>query len=132
MPPGADFGDDVGLFHHFQKDFFALWVLEIQGDALLIRVQRHEIGTIHPRTFLPAITPWISTLWLLDFDHVGAQPGQDLGTRCPSLELCQVEDVDIIQRSTHERTSYLTLRTISDGGYDVRLRQRFYQIFRSL
>jgi hypothetical protein len=52
--------------------FFALRVLEIQGNALLVRVQRHEVGAVHAWAFLPTIAPRVSALRFLNLDHISA------------------------------------------------------------
>jgi hypothetical protein len=68
---GLILGDDIGLFHHLQKDCFALRVFEIEGDAPLIGVERHEVGAVHAGPLLPAVASGLAALRLFNFNHVG-------------------------------------------------------------
>jgi hypothetical protein len=69
---GLILGDDVRFFHHFQKDLFAFRVFQVEGNAPLVGIQRHEIGAVHAWPFRPSVAPRVSALRFFDFDHIGA------------------------------------------------------------
>ena len=74
-------------------------MFQIQGDAFLAGVQQQEVGRIQAGLVRNQIAALIPTLGRFDLHDVGAQKGQDFGTRRPGLELGQIEDPDMIERA---------------------------------
>ena len=72
---------------------------QIEGDALLAGVQQQKVGRIQAGLVRNQIAALIPAGWWFDLHDVGAQKGQNLGTRRPGLELRQIEDADMIERA---------------------------------
>jgi len=69
-----------------------IWMLQIQGNTTLIRVEQQEVPAILPwRLCADTATALIAFARFLHLNHVSPHPGQHHRTRRTRFELCQVE-----------------------------------------
>jgi len=105
---GAHVVDEDLRLGHQRAQFGAAFVgLQVQRDAALVAVERHE-GGAHVRVLgvLGAVALAVAA-GVLHLDHVGAQIAQDLGGIGPEDEFCQVQNGDAVKRAVfggHGRT----------------------------
>src|SRR6266496_6851863 len=85
-------------------------MLEVERQAPLVAVEGEEEEGVRVRPVLLAIPRDVSPARLLDLDHVGAEPGQDLSTRRPRLVVGDVDDTDPRERPRHGPTHLLQRR----------------------
>src|ERR1700730_2391766 len=80
---GEILGQDIGLFDQPAQNGAPLVGLQIGGDALLIRVEQHEVLGIDALLVGRRAAALLAPGRLLDLDHLGAEPpqGQSAGRR---------------------------------------------------
>ena len=83
-------------------------MLQVERDALLVRVQREEVAAVDTRFLGAAVATRIAPLGLFHLDDLCAQPREKLGARGTGLELRQVQHANAIERLSH--------RSASDGA----------------
>src|SRR5712691_12362939 len=107
----------VGRPQQRAEHLAAAGVLEVERQAPFVAVEGEEEEGVRVRPVLLAIPRDISLARLLDLDHVGAEPGQDLPTRRPRLVVGDVDDTDPRERPRHGLTSLLQRRRHVEAGY---------------
>src|SRR5262249_49534104 len=96
---------DVALLQEPDEDVLAMGRFHIDGDAALVAVQHGEIEAVRIGNVAQLGTRDIAAPRQLDFDHVGAEPGEDLGRRRSRLNMRHVENANALQSLTHDRRS---------------------------
>src|SRR5204863_9735896 len=81
-----------------REDAATALAAEVQGDAALVGVEQHKVMRVHALRIGGRAAPLVAAFGVLDFDDVGAQPGQRLRARGPGLELGEIENLDVLQR----------------------------------
>src|SRR6058998_3525744 len=96
--------DDVALAREAPQNVQALAGLEVERDALLAAVDRHEVRGLarHKRRPFPRV---VALAPLLDLDDLGAHVGQHHRAERSSEDACEIEHPDAVERlsSSHLR-----------------------------
>ena len=101
--------NDVAHLHEIGEDLARGRRLEVQRDALLVAVDRHEVGRLAPDERRPA--PRVVALArLLDLDHLGAHVGEDHGAERAGEDAREVEDANAGERLNVPHGSFLSTR----------------------
>src|SRR5215468_11168194 len=80
-------GHDVGLLDHLLDDLEPLWRFQVQRYRFLVDVELVEVPRVVIGLAGPEPASRIAPPRVLDLDHLGAEPSQDLGRGGPRLEL---------------------------------------------
>src|SRR5207247_3062909 len=97
-------GHDVGDGHEALGDLLSLLGLEVEDDAPLVAVEQEEEIAVDVRAIaVPELAGTITERRTLDLDDVGAEPGQHLRARGPSLVVREVDDADPLESLAHSR-----------------------------
>ena len=88
----------VRALGHREKERATVGMLQVDGDAPLVRVEEEEEHRVEPRHLRP-VAPGLLAADGLDLDDVRAEPSQELRARRARLELRQVQDANARQRA---------------------------------
>ena len=88
---------DIGLFQHVADDFEAARRFQVQRQRFLVGVELVEIPGVVVGLAGAQSAAGIAGCRVLDLDHLGAEPGQALGTGRPGLELGEIHHLDAFQ-----------------------------------
>jgi hypothetical protein len=104
------------LDHHvpaareIQEQCLALWVLEVERDAALPAVHGEEVRRLPVRRAgrrpLAAV---VSTVRMLDLDHLGPVVAEDLGRERSRDDAREVDDPQLLERAGHASSSRVAL-----------------------
>ena len=95
------FSNYVTLPYQVKEDEFALLGLQVEGNALLIGVEGHEVVAVEALTIISYFTSRIAAARGLYLDDVGTQPCEGLRARSASLELREVDYPYSVQCRSH-------------------------------
>ncbi len=99
------------LHHHvtsldqLAKNFFAFFMFGIDRDAAFVAVEHGEIETVDIRLITQLPAGDIAPPRQFDFDHVGAEPSQNLRAGRPGLHMRHIENTNSVERFTHRLLS---------------------------
>ena len=96
--------DDVALLEEVDEHLLALGRLHVHGDRALVAVEHREVKAVGLRHVAQLAARRVS-LRILELDHVGAHPGEQLRAGWPSLDVRHVEDAYAFQ-SFHSDLQY--------------------------
>jgi hypothetical protein len=91
----------VGFADHLFQHFLALRLLGVQRQRLLVAVEHGEVQGVHVRDVLQLGAGDVAGAGTLDLDHVGAEPGQQLGAGGTGLHVGEVDDLDAVEGFVH-------------------------------
>src|SRR6516225_1172446 len=92
------FDRDIGLFQHFLDDIEALRRFQIYRQRLLVDVELVKIPGVVVGLTRAQPAARIAPPWVLDLDHLGAEPGEHLGRGGTRLELGEIHHLDALQK----------------------------------
>ncbi|MNS87117.1 hypothetical protein D3C72_1210480 [compost metagenome] len=87
----------VAALHQVFQQRLALGRLHVQRQAALVGVQHREVEAVGVRHVAQLAARDVTASGQFDLDHVGAQPGHQLGGRGAGLHVRHVQDADTIQ-----------------------------------
>ncbi len=102
----------VALLDQLPKDLLSFLGLEIQGDALLAPVHRHEVGRLAADERRPAARV-VALAGLLDLDHLGAHVAEHHRAEGTRQDAGEVEHTNAGQRSFSFRHGVVLSRRAS-------------------
>src|SRR6202035_1436507 len=79
----------------------ALRVLGVERDRTLVVVEHGEIQAVDIRNVLQLTAGDVADAGALDLDHVGTEPGQQLGAGRSRLDVGEIENANVRQRLGH-------------------------------
>ena len=88
----------VAGLHQPLEHGHALLALGVERDRALVVVEHGEIEAVGARHVLQLAARDVALAGPLDLDHVGAEPGQQLGAGRARLDVREVEDLDAVER----------------------------------
>src|SRR3989442_1356627 len=95
--------EDVGARDEALEDLEAALALEVEGQALLVAVQRHEQRALAAPVGRGPRARVVAAAGTLDLDHVGAHIAERLRAERTGDVLRQVDDDDSVERQGHGR-----------------------------
>jgi hypothetical protein len=99
--------DDVGALEQLAEDLLALVRLHVQRQAALVAVEHREVEAVDVRQVAQLGARDVAPARLLDLDHVGAHPGEQLRAHRPGLDVGHVDDPDPCEGFPHLGLPYL-------------------------
>jgi hypothetical protein len=96
-PRGEVLDQHVGVTDQLVHDLLALGGLGVDRQRSLVGVEHREIQRIDVGDIPQLVTRHIATGEALDFQHVGAEPGEHLGAGGAGLYSGEVDDFDSSQ-----------------------------------
>ena len=93
--------EDVGALEELAEHLLASRVLQVQGQAALVGIEREVEEAVGVRAIPERVTRDIPAAGLLDLDDVRPEPGQHLAARRPGLIVREIDDANARQRAAH-------------------------------
>ena len=94
---GEILDEDVTRLDEPVDDLLALRVLRVDGDRALVVIQHREVEAVGVGHVAQLAARRVTLARLLDLDHVGAEPGQQLRAGRTGLHVGEVEDAYAIK-----------------------------------
>jgi hypothetical protein len=95
---GEVFHQYVGFSDQLFHDLFAFGRLSVHRKRLLVAIKLGEIQSVHIRNVTQLLARNITAVEALNFQHVCAEPGQQLRTRRTCRHACKVNYFDSFKR----------------------------------
>ena len=87
---------DVAFLDERVQNLFAFWVLGVQRNRSLVVVEHGEVQTVHAGDVAQLAASGVTLTGTLHLDDVGTEPGQQLGTSRPRLNVGKVQNADSV------------------------------------
>ena len=95
------FHENVTTPNQFAENFFALLRFGVERDAPLVAVEHGEIEAVDIRFVAQLTARDVAAAGQFDFDHVRAEPRQQLRASRPGLHMGHIENANSIERFSH-------------------------------
>ena len=92
----------IAVLDQLLEHFLALLALGVERYRALVMVQHGEIKTVDIRDIAQLFARHITRARLLDLDHIGAEPGEQLSAGRPGLHVSEIENANSVQCFVHD------------------------------
>ena len=86
------FHQNVAMLHQSFQHLLALLTLGVERHGALVVIEHREIQAVRIRHITQLLAGDIPGTGLLDLDHIGTEPSQQLRTRRTRLHVCEIEN----------------------------------------
>ena len=89
---------DIGFSDHVLDQCKPFRRLQVNGHRALVRIEHVEVIRVVVGLIWSQPPPGIAKSWVLDLHYVGAEPCESFGARRSGFELCEVDDLDALEK----------------------------------